>query len=680
MIKRLSFAAALVLPSVAFAQTAVPIRPNHTLPQYGAVTAANSNADAPRAMLRMATPSATGGYSPLWPPGGLRKDTLIPSLYTDGSSGTLDQIGRMADGSVQQTDIGGRVAPLDANRMMPSPVSGDTSSAPATSAGTLTARSLSARFADTHNLADYGASLNGSPDDLGKIQSIYSSMPDGSVVHIPNNSRWNGIIQNPDPQKNFTWVFDKTYDFSGYEHPPGDGDTSLSHKYGLEITRMDRDTKNWRQSPLLAFYWNDDPSYCGAYCSNWNQQSAATFSAISGPTAQGNTSPVAVGMRSFGNNPSASYDVGLPVTVFKYGQNSIWGLDISTNDYSGKSPSAFATWNEFDMWTNGQDIKTWDLGYGTPQAGHRSVFYVTIAHEHSEVTSWSAKTAMKAHASGRGSVQAASLLSVTGKSGVPYLWYPVTDGTTGATQPAFPDPAKINGKISKGTLTVTRIVDGALSIGDTVTGANPISPVKITGQTSGAAGGTGVYTVDDTGASSNDDEPLYAAPQVADGNIYWQFGEELNSSVSSVLWVTASSGDSVDTAIGFDKNITINNAALDTTLAAVNDKAAVVRMASGQVIDFSGNGTRTGANRHTLDYENGALRYKVGGVPVLSIGDDGSLQSALPSRLPVMTRAQIRAYPSPVKGMEIYDSDDDTPAVYTGAGWKLMPLSDLPAN
>lgn len=173
---------------------------------------------------------------------------------------------------------------------------------------------------------------------------------------------------------------------------------------------------------------------------------------------------------------------------------------------------------------------------------------------------------------------------------------------------------------------------------------------------------------------------MYAAPIVTDGTLSWQFGEELNSSVSSVLWVTASAGDSVDTVIGVDKNVTISNAALDTTLAAVNDKAAVVRMASGQVIDFSGDGTRTGANRHTLDYENGALRYKVGGVPVLSIGDDGSLQSALPSRLPVMTRAQIRAYPSPVKGMEIYDSDDDAPAVYTGAGWKLMPLSDLPAN
>ncbi|MFT9064675.1 MAG: hypothetical protein ABF430_12800, partial [Acetobacter persici] len=185
MIKRLSFAAALVLPSVAFAQTAVPIRPNHTLPQYGAVTAANSNAGAPRAMLRMATPPAGSTYAALWPSGGLSRDTRVPSLYADGSAGTLEQIGRMADGSVQQADVGSIVAPLDTNKMMSAPVSGDTSAAPVIATGAVTARQLADRAADQRNIKDYGASLTGSSADEAPITTAFSGNVAGQKIFVP---------------------------------------------------------------------------------------------------------------------------------------------------------------------------------------------------------------------------------------------------------------------------------------------------------------------------------------------------------------------------------------------------------------------------------------------------------------------------------------------------------------
>jgi len=98
------------------AQAAAPIRPNHTLPQYNILKA--DNVTAPRVMPRMATPSGAGGsYAPMWPPGGLRKDTAIPSVYSDGNVGTLAQIGQMADGSVQQTDknVANGIPGLDAD-------------------------------------------------------------------------------------------------------------------------------------------------------------------------------------------------------------------------------------------------------------------------------------------------------------------------------------------------------------------------------------------------------------------------------------------------------------------------------------------------------------------------------------------------------------------------------------
>lgn len=94
-------AVCLCLPLMA--QAPVPPRPNHTLPQYATLKA--GGVTTPHVMARMALPSVAGSsYAPMWPPGGLRKDTTIPSVYPDGSAGTLEQIGHIADGSVQQTD------------------------------------------------------------------------------------------------------------------------------------------------------------------------------------------------------------------------------------------------------------------------------------------------------------------------------------------------------------------------------------------------------------------------------------------------------------------------------------------------------------------------------------------------------------------------------------------------
>ncbi|MCE2564514.1 hypothetical protein [Komagataeibacter sp. FNDCF1] len=125
----------------------------------------------------------------------------------------------------------------------------------------------------------------------------------------------------------------------------------------------------------------------------------------------------------------------------------------------------------------------------------------------------------------------------------------------------------------------------------------------------------------------------------------------------------------------------VYNAALDFSVLPYLDGVHVfTRTQRDSYLDFSADGTTGGRNNHLLGYDSAlhTLTYRVRGATVLSIRDDGTLVSAAPARMPVMTRARIRTLPAPQPGMEIYDSDDDAPALYTHGGWKLIPLAPMP--
>lgn len=608
--------------------------------------------------------------------GFLDKNSVILSIYQDGASGTLEQIGRIADNSLQQMDVGAFVAPLDENKMMNAPVSGDVSSAIYKTYYSSFRRKISDKLSDTLNLADFGALLNGSPEDQNRIQNIYNSLHDGDVVELPTSSKWQGNIEAPDSEKHITWIFHK--DIPGaYTPPAGDGDANIIYGGGLHVQRRDFYTKGFGY-PANFFYWNDDSNYCGFYCGNYMQNAAAYFRAISGPTSGGNTSPIYAEIDSYGQNPSGSYDVGLTVGVGKFGQNSTWGIVDGTNDFSGKSPGAFASWNEYDVWTNGPDIKNWDVTYGSPQAGHRSVFFVAASHN--QPKKWLASEVVPGLSIGKGDLPTPYLIDVLSSDNTHYVWYPAKGGKTGTISPSFPVPARFNATIQKGRMTVSRVINGKIKIGDYVTGEKPILPVQIITQIEGIENGVGVYQVSDSSPATDtsNNAPLYSATRILDGSVIWQFGEELNSSVSSVLFVSGHDGDAIDTMMAVDKNVTVGNAMVDSTLAKFQSNSASLRMGKGQPIDFTGNGTLAGANKHTLDYDNGALRYKVDGVTMVSIKDNGTIISSLPVQLPTMTRAQIHAYPSPKQGMELYDVSDHSIAIYTNSGWKLVSIFDMP--
>ncbi|CAI9122284.1 hypothetical protein [Brytella acorum] len=493
-------------------------------------------------------------------------------------------------------------------------------------------RTIAQKWGDRYNLADLGAKLDGSASDAAIIQSIYDDLPTNSLVEVPKNSRWDGKIKIPDPNKYITWLFDGHIG-GFYPSPGGDGDVNITLSQGLYVGMVSKSAKHMNR-PINALFWNMNSNFCGASCKNYAQYPAINASAISGPTSSGNTSAVNAELDSYGNTPSTAYDVGLNVFVKKMGQNSVWGIVDDIQDLSGKSPGAFGSWNEFDLWANGADIPTFDPSYGILQSGHRSIFY--IAGSHIILPSWKARRHVTAWSAGQYDRPEPTSIQVR-INNVPWLWYAVQPGTTGTINPHFPAPTQAVASYDGATtLSVSSIISGIISIGDYVTAAQPVRPFQIIAQLRGNPGGPGTYQIAlDTGdmkESSFRSEGVYIAPRITDGTAVWQFGERYYQTIGSVLWLSSNTkeiGDGYDTVVGGDSSVRVDNAWLDSTSSSMGQNgAAVVRMKSGQPIDFTGNGTLAGRNKHTLSYSSGVgLSYTSLGFPVFGIHDDGSQQT-----------------------------------------------------
>ncbi|MCP1202020.1 hypothetical protein [Acetobacter oryzoeni] len=535
------------------------------------------------------------------------------------------------------------------------------------------AQDFSSIYDHPKHLLNLGDVFNQNNINADSIQKFYDDLPDGSVVEIPKYLSWNGYIPKPEPQKRISWIFDDK--ISGWwPAPAGDGDLSIQYNSGLEVSSRFLKNKHFLY-PADFFLWNDDPNFLGPWNYHWQQYSPANFRAISGPVSSGNTSAITASLNSYGQNPSASYDVGLSLNMSKYGQNSNWGLVIDQTDFSAKSPGAFAQWNEYDVWANGSDIQTWDPNYGLPQAGHRSIFFIN-AH-HLGWPDWKPLTPIKVDPLIQGSLPVPKVINTTAPDHQQYIWYAISSGTTGTNPPLFPAPAKIVATLHHSIMKVTKIVSGNINAGDYITGSLPVTPVKINKQIRGIKGKEGLYELENFSGEIDNLQPFYVAPRIYDNDVIWQFGEELNMTVSSGIFF--SGGDTYDTILAVDKNNTVSNAIIDSTLATLAKEAAVLRMSKGQSIDFSSNGALDHRNNHTLDYDNGALNYKVSGKTVFSISDNGQIKSQAPATLPLFSRREILVFPFPKKGMEIYDTDDDAIAIYTGKDWKLLSLSKIPS-
>lgn len=708
MIKRFSFMLGVALPSFVFAQTAVPSRPNHTLTQYRITTAANNNADVPSTMLRMAPMSAARSYATLWPPGGIRKDTRVPSLYADGSAGTLEQIGRMADGSVQQTDIGATVAPLDSNGLMSAdvggsvtngrfayyvyPVSGVTiiaggagyktgdtvtdsggyqvqisavdSHGGATrvipvSSYTLTGSTALLRASVTsgtgYNLAykftyadpapinsntlasfigrseklnDYGVNLDGK-DAASSLKSLMLGLQNNHIYHAVSSSSSIDVTKTGYNAMKNIMVSDPFGTHSYY----GDGVITESLDEGLTLRRYVEANTNWVTNYFSDFIFG----YTGAtpptnQSNRWIQTTSGKDHFGNIVKSRGKLTNIRSDFNSYGVDDSGSYAVNIASTNYRYGTDWQWAyLGLVRED---GAPDPFIRHNTQE-WLSELDYTAWG-----PDGGSSGNVRNGIMITGNQAGGGYAHPWQSAHA-----YQAGDLAEV-----------------------------EINGRLC--------------------------SVVAVTAGTSGSATpGWSALSVDDP--KFIQDNPS-ALPTLADGSVTWRYNGILRFSVDNGLVVSyqpdrlhAQDADAPANQYGVRTPILYHqiiktDALFDGPLLNFanaqflrNQTDTVMRMPSDSYLDMSAvYNNATHNNRRLLGYDSnaGALSYKVNGVAVLNVKDNGTIVSSAPAQMVVMTRAQIRAYPSPSKGMEIYDSDDDAPAIYTGAGWKLMTLSALPAN
>ena len=93
---------------------------------------------------------------------------------------------------------------------------------------------------------------------------------------------------------------------------------------------------------------------------------------------------------------------------------------------------------------------------------------------------------------------------------------------------------------------------------------------------------------------------MYAAPHVTDNTAVWAFGEGTGETVSSGIFFGGTAG--INNVIA--GNNTVYEAVLDTTQFTLDGttKAAAIRLAANQVIDFTGDGTAADENQRFLVY------------------------------------------------------------------------------
>lgn len=581
----------------------------------------------------MATPSS-GGYAALLPPGGISADTHVPSLYTDGSAGTLAQIGQIADGAVQQTDIGASVAPLDASRRMSAPVSGDSSAAPVTASGSSLPRSLAARAGDANNLSNYVTAYDGSDTFKSQVTALYNALGMNGIIQIPCNAPWpmydtkTGIAWGPSGHGALfvdtcgnNWRGAPGWATPAYDRGLGDNNPTLVN-YNGEVLLNRQNTSSSNGNGLL-----------GIHVSDYSVSSAKYGGSID---ADAPMVHLVYDMHQYGLDgvtPVRGSPLALWSVVNNYsGQNwtiqsqaikqtcnnmvpngSCWSGSFEANDKSGHTSGAWSQQHENDQEGNGPEDPA--ATYDPKQSKRKMEYYSAIALT---PAAWAANTQYYQE-DANGPIKAL----VIDSTGTERILVVKTPGVSGATVPV-PDMSKLK-----------------------------------------------EYDL------------------VQDGTVMWEVGTTRANVTGVVIYINrdpptakGNASDNNSYNFGISTNARFNNSVFDTSHGVMNSpRAAAYRMGDDQkfsICDPSTAASDADLNKCVLTHSSAGhrLNYNINGQVVLFWGDDGSLWGKGNATflgnvsvgsslyLGVKSRAAILALPSPAEGQKVFDADDHGEVTY----------------
>ena len=150
-----------------------------------------------------------------------------------------------------------------------------------------------------------------------------------------------------------------------------------------------------------------------------------------------------------------------------------------------------------------------------------------------------------------------------------------------------------------------------------------------------AAGVDSVYVATTAGTSSSSTPTWPNSGTVTDGTAVWTYEETVAAEVGQGIWLDNGEDTRTSYGTGLGTNGRYLNAVIDTSLATMmNTSTAAIRIAAGQQIDLSGNGTAAGQNQHTLEYTAaGGLQYTTPSGTAFSVTDAGvpSFKSLIPA-------------------------------------------------
>lgn len=436
----------LCVPSICLADSK-PSRPNHDLPQFQINKAFPLKSD----LISSTALQLQLKNSPLY-----NISLPIPHLYSDNSEGSLEQIARMADNCVQQTDIGSMVAPLDSKGRMPADITGDVSIASTKTIipGSIP-RMLADRANDIVNVRDYGAVLDGNntTSDIQTIETAFSVANAGDIIvpaqgkliwpkgnFIPTSSAQSRVIvegnivniprfpvqiYNQSPTK---WVTDfgagrpsftaQSYDadnafvFSRVEH---DG---MAYRKNIEFININNNGKDFSSVPSDVIH------------------PGLTIYSASTPRSRGGQDGITQTYDDSGMNGFTSPEVAYHPTMNTYGIGWSWvfnpvlneynGWACGSDDWAGKDSTVGAcvrAMSEWDLDISGPERPS---SYWNPQSGTKS--YINLSGWVMPNLKWNAGMYIKAH----------QMIDVKNPANHnTYIYESATSGQTGKIQPFF---------------------------------------------------------------------------------------------------------------------------------------------------------------------------------------------------------------------------------------------------